>query len=406
VYTSFYIFLSLVIVVIDAVLLYVNRRNPAILVLNLGFLIFDYSICAGEYLYHNYLVPKNGLYSTVFGNLYEHGLIVFFIFVLLRYFYFRRRIPMIFIKRKESPIIFYGLYIMLLYIGIFEVNREPSIFYEVKITPVYEYSVILFLLIIKYSGDSKIKQVMVLFIATAFVAQDIYYGGRVTSAQIIIVIGILLFPHVVRLKNILITLPFIYVMSSFIGSYRGNRGQGMDWTSFYIELTERFMIFNTSLYAYFASMGHLYSEKFVGFQERILSFLGFLLSVLFGSLVSAFTDIDMRYLNVTKFSNMYHWNVGGGLIFTWFHFWLGPFGLVLFSVLVFKIILSFSRHSRNYIYLVALVATFPRWYLYSPLAFIRGPLIFLPLISFTLIVSHGIIRKLFFHNGQSTKKVN
>ena len=76
----------------DIYLLIKNKNNPALLILNVLFFVFNYSICFGEYILHSVIVPNNSLYETAYGNIYLKGLIIFFLFNLIRFLFFKTEI--------------------------------------------------------------------------------------------------------------------------------------------------------------------------------------------------------------------------------------------------------------------------------------------------------------------------
>ena len=138
------LFLAWLIISIDLFLLYKNRNNKLLLILNFCIFLFNYSICVGEYIANNILIGNNYLYNTRHGNLYIDGIWLLFVFDFIRFFFFNRKIPNVKIQYRSNVVLFYLIFLFLIYVAIFKVNREPSLQYEVKITALYEYSTLFF----------------------------------------------------------------------------------------------------------------------------------------------------------------------------------------------------------------------------------------------------------------------
>ena len=81
---------------------------------------------------------------------------------------------------------------------------------------------------------------------------------------------------------------------------------------------------------------------------------------------------------------------------THFFFWLGWIGVVIIACIVVCVLNRIGSHgSSDLLVLITIAITVysPRWYLYSPLAFVRGPFVFVPLMYMLLGIGDMIIRK-------------
>jgi hypothetical protein len=370
---------------IDILLLVKNKNCPLLVLQNFFFLYIDYSIIIGSYFLDNN-IPNVNLYHTLQGNIYNVGLNILLIFDIIRYCLFRRKLyfnpPIL----RNNPLLFYVLFITLIYICIFEVNRDMSYSYEVKIKPLYEYSTIFFALCIYYSGKSNIKKILLFILAAIFVLQDAYYGGRATSLQIILLFAIFYFYNKISIKNVLLIIIPCLIVVGLISSYRVAYQFDGGISDIFKIISKSYFVQDTATYAYFASMTQVYASYSIDFIEKLSSFGAFILSVLFGSYISVF-GIDPKIANPTQIANDIHWNAGGGLMPTTFFFWFGYVGTILltfFTFRLFRSLLERAKVIKPFPTLVCIIITImsPRWILYSPLPFFRGPFVIFPIIYF------------------------
>jgi hypothetical protein len=150
-------------------------------------------------------------------------------------------------------------------------------------------------------------------------------------------------------------------------------------------------------------MTHVNAKFYTDLGIEITSLIAFIGSVVFGSAGAKIFNYNPEISVVSKLAQKYHWNVGGGVSFTWFYFWLGYPGVIAISSLMMVYIRRFSSSNNDLskLILLSIIITTPRWYLYSPLAFFRGPFIFMPLIYFSCWIVDKIIRV-----NSGTKEIN
>jgi len=363
-----------------------HRKNIYFFIMLLIILYFNYSICIGEYLFDgNQVSMFQYLKVSNRKNYYQEGIVILFIFTLLYTLFLNNNIKIENIKfqYKSNNFIFILLLIFLLYIFIFKFDRTSSESYEVKISPMYEYSYIIFLFAIHYS-NTKIKKVIVCIFVLVFILQDILYGGRITSLQLLLLVSITFFCNFLTIKKIIIFFFSGIFLLSLVGSYRAHYSlSDINLTYFINIIKNKLFILDTATFAYGASITHLYSIQFTTFTERFISFINFLLYIPFGDLFSM-SDILIRdtITSINSFTRSYYFNYNGGLIISYFYFWLGWFGVFLAGLLVPKYILFFLKQKSElgFLIFICIIVTVPRWYLYNPITLFRGPLFFLPLV--------------------------
>lgn len=245
---------------------------------------------------------------------------------------------------------------------------------QARITPYYEYLTIIILFAIRYSGKIKYKINIIIILSLMLMIQDFLYGGRITSLQICFILMVTIFKEKINFKN-LFKIFFIGIfLLSFIGAYR----EQYKFTNLLIvinQLIKGGFAFDTPIYAYYSSATHVAASEILDNSIKINSLKEFLFNILFGN--------SDNLGNITSYiSKNLIYNVGGGLIFSYFYFWLNYVGTIIIGIIVVIILNNITKFQSDlldvmYIYLCISV---PRWYLYTPLNIFRGTFIIIPII--------------------------
>ena len=296
------------------------------------------------------------------------------------------------LKFKNNSIVFYFLVFFVVLIGFVSINRSNESSYYVAITPLYEYSVIIFGFLFLYSGKDLIKKIIATLIALFFIFQDFYYGGRITSVQIIITLYLFYYKIVFSrslIKFVSLSLVLVFLL---IGFTRTGQTSIFDFNF----LSLRYLISDTATHSYYASASHIAALQDISSNEVLNLFYKFIRS-LFG----------LDSYNLTAYINdNYYVNVGGGMFFSHGYFYFQELGVFLFSFFAAKII-NLRNSRRNYLILFGFfsIIFFPRWFLYSPIVLIRGA-IFFPLIFFIGVsLLNEITQNRFFFNTNNKNYV-
>ena len=129
---------------------------------------------------------------------------------------------------------------------------------------------------------------------------------------------------------------------------------------------------DTSYAAYQTSMNILRFADITSLWNRLLYFLKYLLYIVAGSAVP---DVNLSILALEVGGHG-----GGGWLPTYAYFWLGYIGVIAAGVGLAWLVNTTTnlQKRRSYLNYLALyiVATSPRWYLYSPSPLTRGLLMF------------------------------
>lgn len=383
---------ALTILAVSIYNIYRTRKNRYLLLLNVIMLYFTYGIVMGEYLLQNNQPTFNNLRSFNGGEYYNRAVIMLFIFIVI-YSIIIRNINYDIsnnIKFKDNSIIFICIYILLIYIGVFCIDRVRSTSYSVNISSAYEYSYILFIFLCAYTNNERIKKYMVLILACIFIIQDFYYGGRITSIQIMITILSTLYIEKINLKQISIGMFIAIIIMNTISVYRVSYSiDSISLGNIIENLTQEMFVDDTATHAYGASITHIAGSEYFSIRDRINSFLGFILSIFLGG-GSEITKLG----NVTSLVHTVYTNVGGGIIFSHFYFWLGNMGLYIAPLIVGTMIIKLlkGKGQLSSLMLIGFITSMPRWYLYTPLALFRVVMFFIPIGYILCILAEKFLR--------------
>jgi hypothetical protein len=366
-------------------MLWKTRNNYGYFLLFLFIFYINYSISIGEFIFSHLTVPMTQVKTdAIYGQALRQLLIfnLVFLFFLKSDDFFVLIQP--YSKHKSSLI---SLIFLFFLIGIFffGFNRaQPeSFFYTVRISPIYEYARILFLVLFVFSPKSKIFKFIVTLTLFIFSLNEIYYGGRITSIQLIFLFILISKDIQFLIKPSRLFFVFIggIIFAELIGSFRDLEFYDLDTIVFILSnFYKNLFVFDTATFSFYASATHIAATNSFNIFERLSFFVSFLLDTFF--------FFESVYSDLTTFiGNNIYVNFGGGLIFSHFYFWfdfLGPIILPAILVIVFNKLQPSKYNLDFYLYLSVIISS-PRWYLYSPNSLIFGGLL-LPLILYFFIL--------------------
>lgn len=257
----------------------------------------------------------------------------------------------------------------------------PFLFYKTEvfgtrgvITSFYEYSLIVMIVAMRFTGRD-IKHVAPLLCASGWIIlHGLLHGERILALQMIIAWGLYLMLQWLSIKLVVIgTLCGVFGFTVF-GIFRGanTMSGGNVFGATLKSLLSSGMANDTSYYAYLASLSISRLTNAMPIWERILYLLRYLAYVFAGSAVS-----DAQ---VSALAAEYNHHYGGGWLPFYADFWLSWPGVILIGVALAWVIDNFALFKKKHMlarYLgLYIVATSPRWYLYTPVSLTRGVLMF------------------------------
>lgn len=357
------------VLLMSAYLVFVSRVNVGLFSVFLFVAYCNYSVVLGEYFFDGRLGAP--LYDVKFTHIYDSLLYLLLAFSSVLTIIYN---PSASIDVEDvvvdSPYVFFGAIFVLVLVFIFGVDRGASSGYMVRISSFYEYSVAIFLLAFIVSGLSPARNGFLLIFMGVFALQDLFYGGRITSVQLALLSVITIFARTVKLKHVCLAFVLGVFLLAFVGASRFGL-EGGSLSGAILNIFSNYFVFDTSVYAFYASATHVAASALAGQEAKTQSFISFLLLILLGSVSEGETLTS--YVSDNFFPNL-----GGGFFPSSFFFWFGWVGVVFASAALGLLINKLSRTTTQlgFCLMAILVATAPRWYLYSPGNLLRGMLVF------------------------------
>jgi len=276
-------------------------------------------------------------------------------------------------KKRHSDILVYSTLILLVYIFLTGFERPETLGERADPSPLYEYSVVFFILAFFYSR-AKFQRVIIALFLIIFAAQNLIFGGRITAMQLLLCLFLMNYTPKWRLGIILPVALVLMALFNLIGSFRAALFTGGVDNMSLSSMTGNFFALDTSYYAFHTSITFIKTADMTAIGTRLYMFGQFLKSIIFGG--SATPDSILAEYTIDYYDHCY-----GGVLPYFGYFYLGYFGVVLFTVylvwLYNKIISYRNNKYKDYIFCIGVffTCTVPRWFLYSPSPVTRGLLI-------------------------------
>ncbi len=364
-----------VLLVLSLYAVYTQRSNMLAVLLNIVLLYFNYSMVAS--LYWNTANLEHVFYRDKYVWAEFLQCINIELLFFGTYTLFLKDKPEVSknVYREKGAANYVVIAACTLYIA-----AAPFLFYRTEsfgsrglITPLYEYSLVVLIVALAFARR-RIMALIPLFLASSWmILHGLLHGERVSALQIMIVWGIYLLLHVLSLKLIIPTcIAGVFVFTIF-GIFRGAATLDGDFLSVtFKRLLNGGMANDTAYHAFWASMSIARLTEATPFFERFLYFLRYIGYIFLGS--------DIPNTDVSTLSVKLNVHVGGGWLPFYVYFWLDYVGIIFaglgLAALFNKV--TALREGKNYCNYLAiyLVATIPRWYLYSPASLTRGVMFF------------------------------
>jgi hypothetical protein len=381
---------ALAVLLLSILILFKSKENLPLFLMFFFIFYCNYSITIGEYIISGSLsVPMTQVKNPEIYGITIRVVLVFMAIITLFFNSRKFDIKKDRLEPEEHVVAFYLTISAIIFVLLTGVNRGGSFTsYSVRITVFYEYGKLLFLFAYYFLGKSKIRKLIFVLLILIYVLQDFYYGGRVTSLQILTLFLVTLWCHKLTIKNI-ISYGFLGILlSSLVSAYRSSYSiEGIRIIGTLQSLISKVFVFDTATFAYYASATHIAAAQTINYSTRLSSLWSFLTSIFIGSRTSAVTADVTAYARELGFKNY-----GGGLIPTHFYFWMGWIGVVLIGIIVVYLLntLKFEENTFHKIILISIIMNVPRWYLYSPNQLFRGALF----VTAVLYISYKMLQKL------------
>lgn len=374
--------IGLFIIIVSILMMLKYRRfNSISLLIGIISLIsisFAYSICFNTYsTVFNWQIPLLQTEENII-NVKNYLVFISFLFLSIGNFDLSKTSnSKKFIKFDYNSLIVIASSLILLYALIFGFDRGIIGMYVSNSNPLYEYALIIFLFAWQYSKDSRIFKFFLIIYAILYVLQGLIFGDRSSAFPMILLILILYTKNNIKMKNVGIV--------GIIGIFAANvidifRKTGILFNDAIVKETlSRGLFVNTISYSFYGGTQILRYGISLSFREKMLHLFNYFISIFIGG--------SNKY-SLTTIANANNFtNKGGGMSLTYFYFWGGIAGSILFAIIMGRIInYIFSHNDKlNNILKITLTIFTIRWFIYYPVAFFRTA-IFIPIICYYIFL--------------------
>ena len=389
---SFNIVTGVYVLFLSICLMYKSRHNLLV------FMVFSFiAYCNYSILYGRYIYPEIAYINTVITSVYIDGIginaLLLFMTTILVFLKpiqpVKQEYGYLMNEKHSNNLVSWELFIVIILIGMLFLhpNADGG---KAGYSPLYEYSTIFFIMGFYYTGRRKnftsIALVVLLFF---FVARDFFGGNRVTGLQLMLIFFIYFFSHRIKYWQLVLLGVIGIVLMESVAVYRSSYILGSNTLATGISgLFANKFAFDTAFYAYLASLTFIATRSFYTFTERMGDFMNFLASqVVIGTVGDSLYVISRKHF--------FHAN--GGILPAYMFYYLGWLGSIVSGLIVaiymnlFKTLKESSNGLKKVI-VVWIVATVPRWYVYSPYQLIKG-VIFLTIVYYATYFIDQIIPK-------------
>ena len=274
-----------------------------------------------------------------------------------------------------NPLIAFGCVFVLIYAFLFGLDRGTIGSYSSNTNALYEYAIIVFVFAWQYAKKNKLFKYFLIAYAFLYCFQGLLYGDRSSGFPMIILILIFMCKNKIKMKNVII-IGFVGILfANLIDIFRTS---GNLFTSANMkEIFNRGLFVNTISYSFYGGTQAMRYGLVLPFHDKIQHMFNYLLSIIVG---------NSGRFNLTSIARQNGFlNKGGGMSSTYFYFWGGFIGTIIFAFIVGKIIKYVFSHDTKLtnIFKVTITVFTIRWFVYYPIAFFRTAL-FIPFVCYYL----------------------
>ncbi|WP_026830238.1 hypothetical protein [Exiguobacterium antarcticum] len=289
------------------------------------------------------------------------------------------------IEKKDNKYIFFGGLIVLFTFWFFGYGGSMGNTYESNTRTIYEYSILVFIVVWFYSGNSKVHQYLLYFFVALYVIQSLIRGDRSSAFPMLIAL-ILVNNYKINLKYLFLLAFSGITVSNIVSAYRLSFSINDFFNVFMTKYGLSSLLSDTVSQSYYTGISIIFSGNLIENSSKY--FPNFLAGIVFGG---GFNNAD-----VGAISYNYAINKGGGFFFSWFYFWFGILGVLVAAIFLGYLLRMFFVSNNNYLklYTICLISMTLRWYLYTPFVLFRTVLfIFTLLLILCFVIEKLTVRK-------------
>lgn len=367
---------AICVLVINVHILFRNKNNMQMFLVAIILLYFNYSAIINYYIFEESSVLSFSQCNTT--ELKEIAIVCLLLFMIILDFGVKwEQIPILRLKMSadRKKVAYYAICFVLVFVWCICLNRGSlGTSYRVFNISYFEYAYILFILALYFARGNKLQEIFLTVMLILYVLQDVYYGGRISSLEFILVFYIMLYYKFFTKKRIMIAIMSAVTLFSIVSVYRltysFNQVNLETVLSFVVD--GRFSLDSASNAFYSTLCAISGKQKFL-LAARMENFFGFIVDIFSGITVGEYIILP----EFLRLNGLY--NIGGCWAIGYLYYWFGYIGVVIFSIAVVVIINKLATDTAkayNKLFLMVVLVTIPRWYIYTPAALFRGIFLF------------------------------
>lgn len=370
-----YIFLSIVLFFFSVIFVYATRHNIYVLFSTLMIAYSNYGIVVYRY-WAPEMMPY-GEISTTTGNYDETGLricifLMYFLFTLTTISFKKIKVRPDMQNLQMHNNTFLVLLSCAALILIWFLYYDFSMGERSGYSPQYEYSLVFFIIGLKYAGTKKKLIFPLILLAIFYILFDFLGGQRSTGVQIAIVVALMVFNEYITPKRIVIGALLGMIVVRAVAVFRASLfTPDFTFNDIVEGMFDSWFAPDTAGSAYYTSLTYLATMDIYSLGTRLSQFGDFIATLfVVGTVGEALPYIALKH----------YWHMFGGILGIYMFYYLGYFGTALIGVVVaiyyrmmerIRLMVK-KKDSVFYVIAIYVSATTIRWYLYAPTQLLRG----------------------------------
>lgn len=359
----YFYFVPTVILFQDIYLIIYTRKNKCLMFLFLCLFYFNYSIVFG--LYYQRLSSYEFLFKMLPERTWELSISYCLLFQSIVVCFLKKPQCNTKIILLKNEIVYYLSFSYLLINSFLLIITNNLLFSKLN-----EYSIVFILLGITSTDKKNLKFMFLLPILLCCFA-DLKQEGRVQMIQFLLIPALVYIIPKLKARTIIFCALFGIVLFTYVGllgDYSYSKIISID--DFILIIKTRQFTNDTSVFAYYTSACFVDDIKLYTLSERMYYFLCYNYYNIVGGEIMQLCNISRDLYNLPSLAHINHLHWYGGVIFNYFAFYLGTFGVIMIAIFTTMLInLSFINKKNkyfNYILFIFICSTVFRWYLYAP----------------------------------------
>lgn len=379
-----------VLIILRAILSIIKYRKNTSISLLIGIISlisisFVISVCLNTYnTAFNWQIVLISNESNII-NVKNYLLYINVLFIFIGKIVSNKNIKIKKIEYGYDPIVVIGCFFILLYALIFGFDRGTVGTYISNTNALYEYAIVVFLFAWFYSKNNKSAKKILLLYSTLYCSQGLLFGDRSSCFPMALTVLLLLTNESITMKRVILFGLCGIFMANIIDIFR-NTGNFFSLETVQLAIN-RGLFVNTISYSFYGGTQVIRYGNCLSLSERLCH--------LFNYLSSFFTGGSSKYSLTVLANSAGFINKGGGMSHTYFYFWGGYIGTIVFAIIIGRMIHYIFNKSTpiSKILQITITVFAIRWFVYYPTAFFRTAILVPIFCYFVLIIYNRCLKK-------------